>query len=274
MAFKVAGARAQSRGTAGSDVRAVQRTISLLEAVSLSGSGATLRSLALAAELSEPTTLRYVSTLVRTGVVEKDAADGTYRLGLGYLLLWERAVGNLDPRQVAGPYMEMLRDAHGETVSLAAFWDGRLVLIDAREGLHPIKMGARIGEEVPLHSNGVGKAILAHLGAEQRGALLEGQGLTRLTVNTITDPETLDRELVLIRERGYAIDDEESTVGLRCVAVPIFSRQGEPAFAISVSAPASNVSRERLDEIGAGMVPVAKSISARFGYTGSTAPTP
>ena len=139
----------------------MQRTIALLEAVSRSGSGASLRALAGAAELSEPTALRYLATLVQTGVVDRDPADGTYRMGLGLLLLWERALGDLDPRQVAGPYMEALRDAHGETVSLAAYSRGRLFLIDGREGVHAIRMGARIGQEVPLHSNGVGKAILA-----------------------------------------------------------------------------------------------------------------
>src|SRR5690242_6121698 len=119
MAFKMAQAPVQPpvqasvkiRAAGGSDVRAVQRTISLLEALSTSGAGASLGSLALAAGLSQPTTLRYLSTLVGTGVVEKDLPGGTYRLGLGFLLLWERAVGDLDPRQVAGPYMEALRDA-------------------------------------------------------------------------------------------------------------------------------------------------------------------
>jgi len=250
-------------------VRAVQRTISLLEALSGSGAGASLGSLAVAAGLSQPTTLRYLATLVRTGVVEKDPTDGTYRLGLGFLLLWERAVGDLDPRQVAGPYMEALRDAYGETVELAAFWRKRLVLIDAREGLQTIKMGARIGEEVPLHSNGVGKAILAHLGAAERRALLEGHDLAAVTANTIVDLDALERELALVRERGYAIDNEESTVGLRCVAVPIFDRQGRPAFAISVSAPMSNVGRETLDEIGAAMVGLTETVSARFGYSRS-----
>ncbi|HEY7537433.1 MAG TPA: IclR family transcriptional regulator [Gaiellaceae bacterium] len=248
----------------------MQRTIALLEALSGSGRGASLGSLALAAGLSQATTLRYLSTLVATGVVDKDPVDGTYRLGLGFLLLWERAMGDLDPRSVAGPYMEALRDAHGETVVLAAFSRDRLVLIDAREGLHAIKAGARIGQEVPLHSNGVGKAILAHLDAERRRTLLEGYDLTRVTENTIVDPRTLERELTLARERGYAIDDEESRIGLRCVAVPIFDRHGDPTYAISVSAPTANVPREALDEIGREMVALTATLSGRFGYSGST----
>jgi IclR family transcriptional regulator, acetate operon repressor len=269
MAFKVMRAPTEPRSGAGSDVRAVQRTISLLEALSSSGAGAPLASLAVAADLSQATTLRYLATLVRSGVVEKNAADGTYRLGLGFLLLWERAVGDLDPRQVAGPYMEALRDAYGETVVLAAFWRKRLVLIDAREGLNKIKMGARIGEHVPLHSNGVGKAILAHLDAAQRAALLEGHELAPVTANTIVDPALLERDLDRVRRRGYAIDDEESTVGLRCVAVPIFDRRGHPAFALSVSAPTSNVPLEALREIGASMVALTETVSRRFGYSGS-----
>ncbi len=270
MAFKVAGAAAKPRSRAGSEVRAVQRTIALLEALSGSGSGTSLGTLALASGLSQPTTLRYLSTLVGTGVVDRDPVDGSYRLGLGFLLLWERAVGDLDPRQVAGPYMEALRDAHGETVVLGAYSRDRLLLIDAREGLHAIKMGARIGHEVPLHSNGVGKAILAHLDAEKRRTLLEQHGLPAVTKNTIVEPAELERELTLVRERGYAIDDEESTIGLRCVAVPIFDRQGDPTFALAVSAPTANVPREALDEIGREMVTLTDTLSARFGYSGST----
>src|SRR5690242_13278022 len=204
----MARARTQPRARpSGADVRSVQRTISLLEALSRSGNGASLASLAAAAKLSQATTLRYVATLVQSGVVEKEPADGSYRLGLGLLLLWERAVGDLDPRKVAAPYMDALLDAHRETVNLAAFSHGRLVLIESREGLHPIKMGARIGQEDPLHATGVGKAILAHLGVEERRALLEAHGLPRLTEATITDLATLELELERVREQGYAIDD-------------------------------------------------------------------
>jgi IclR family acetate operon transcriptional repressor len=135
-------------------------------------------------------------------------------------------------------------------------------------------MGARIGQEVPLHSNGVGKAILAHLGAAERKALLEGHELAPVTENTIVDLDALERELALVRKRGYAIDDEESTLGLRCVAVPIFDRRGDPAFAISVSAPTSNVGPEALDEIGAAMVGLTDTVSARFGYSGSAVSAP
>jgi IclR family acetate operon transcriptional repressor len=272
MAFKVAGAAAKPRSGTGTEVRAVQRTIALLEALSGSGTGTSLGSLAVAAGLSQATTLRYLSTLVGTGVVDRDPVDGTYRLGLGFLHLWERAVGDLDPRQVAGPFMEALRDAHGETVVLGAYSGDRLVLIDAREGLHAIKMGARIGYEVPLHSNGVGKAILAHLDTEKRRRLLERYDLAPVTKNTIVDPAALERELALVQERGFAIDDEESTIGLRCVAVPIFDRQGDPTFALGVSAPTANVAREALDEIGREMVTLTATLSARFGYSGSTVP--
>ena len=256
-----------------SDVRAVQRTASLLEAMSLSGAGASLSSLAFASGLSQATALRYLLTLVGTGLVEKDA-DGSYRLGLGFLLLWERAVGDLDPRKVAAPAMEQLREEYGETVNLAAFRRGRVILIDAREGHQPIRMGAMIGQEDPVHSAGVGKAILAHLGAAERRALLLERGLPRLTDATITELEALERELTLVRERGYAIDDEESTVGLRCVAIPLFDHHGAPAFGLSVSAPAATVTREAAHEIGVRMVPLTESISRRFGYSGSTPPTP
>ena len=98
--------------------------------------------------------------------------------------------------------------------------------------------------------------------------------LPRLTENTIVDLERLERELAVVRERGYAVDNEESTVGLRCVAVPIFDRHGEPAFAMAVSAPTSNIRRETLDELGVAMVALTGTISGRFGYSGSKAPAP
>ena len=96
-----------------------------------------------------------------------------------------------------------------------------------------------------MHSAGVGKAILAHLGAaERRALLLEARACRGSTDATITELEALERELTLVRERGYAVDDEESTVGLRCVAIPLFDHHGAPAFGLSVSAPAATITRE------------------------------
>jgi DNA-binding IclR family transcriptional regulator len=244
-------------GAAGSTVQAVERTVGLFEA---------LAALARASGLREPTAMRYLATLARTGMAERDATTGRYRLGLRVLVLGERALGDADPRPIVRPYMEQLQRTYGETVNLAAFRDDRIVLIEVLEGIRSIKKGARVGEEDLLHSTALGKAILAQLPRERAIELLESRGLPRQTEHTITSVEAMQRDFEAIERRGYAIDDEESEIGLRCVGVAILTHRGSPAYGLSISAPATSLSREQIPKLGAVLDTIGVKVSRRLGY--------
>jgi DNA-binding IclR family transcriptional regulator len=261
-------------GTTAETVQAVDRTIRLLDALAAtSAHGASLAELARASALREPTAMRYLATLARGGLAERDSTTGRYRLGLRVLVLGERALGDVDPRPIVLPYMEQLRRTYGETVNLAAFREDRIVLIEVLEGINSIRIGAHVGEQDLLHSTALGKATLASLPRERAVALLESCGMSSETRHTITTIEGMQRELDAVARRGYAVDDEEGVDGLRCVAVSIHDRRGHPAYGLSISGPATNFSHEQVAKIGPLLVAVGAKLSRRLGNTDDGKPT-
>jgi IclR family acetate operon transcriptional repressor len=248
-------------------VRAVDRTVQLLRVLAQrDGRPKTLGEVAALAEMPESSALRYLATLAALGVVEHDGArmDGRYRLGLGLFSLAEQAVGSTDVRTLARPVMHALRDRYHETVNLAIFRSRQLVIIDALEGLRSIRQGARVGERDRLRSTALGKAVLAAHSNDEALELLRGEPLDPLTPRTITKDAVMLRELQAIREQGYAIDDEESELGLRCVGVAVPGRSGA-FFALSISGPSNVFSLERAHEAGPELVAAAGELSRGLG---------
>jgi DNA-binding IclR family transcriptional regulator len=247
-------------------VRAVDRTIQLLEVLAESdGRTKTLSEVAHLSGMPESSALRYLATLAGRGVVEHDGigADSRYRLGITLFSLAERAIGNTDVRALALPLMQGLLDRFQETVNLAIFRQRRLVIIESLEGLRSIRQGARVGEQDRLRSTALGKAILATHADNEVLTLLRAEPVERLTARTITGNDAMLDELAVVRERGYAIDDEESEVGLRCVGVAITSRPG-PAYAMSISGPASILTLERAHEAGPALARAGLELRTRL----------
>lgn len=253
-------------------VQAVQRTLRLLQDLGEAGAiGAPLAALARAAGLSEATALRYLRTLVDGEFVEYDDATARYRLGLGVLVLGERALGDVDPRPLVLPYMEQLRDAFGHTINLAAFRNGRIVLIEVLEGSRSIKKGAQVGEEDQLHSTALGKALLSCLPRERALALLADHGMPAITEHTIVTLDAMEGELDRVAARGYATDDEEGEQGLRCIGVAIRDRRGTPSYGLSVSAPVQAVDDHDVEQIGESLIEIARELSRRLGHRAEAA---
>jgi IclR family acetate operon transcriptional repressor len=243
----------------------VDRAVAILNVFDGSGSLA-LVDIARAAGLSETTTLRYVSSLASHELLEREDASGRYRLGLGLFQLGQRALGIDDPRKTALPVMEELLDRFEETVNLAMRHADELVLVEVLESRRSIRKGARVGDRDDWHASSLGKAVLAALPPDEAWALLERLPRPVRTRRTITSTERLLAHLRGVRRRGYAVDDEEHEVGLRCVGAAIRDRRGAPSFAISVSGPTARLGRERLTEIGGAVSLGAADISLRLGY--------
>ena len=131
-------------------------------------------------------------------------------------------------------------------------------------------MSSTVGSRAPAHCTAVGKALLAFQPAEQAKQIIEN-GLRRFTANTITEPERLLEELASVRAKGFAVDDEESEMGLRCVAAPIRDHTGLVSAAISVSAPVQRMTKKNLQTMVPTVVAAADAISRRLGYLPSLA---
>jgi DNA-binding IclR family transcriptional regulator len=213
-----------------------------------------------------PTTaLRILQTLHTWRLVDK-RGDGEYRLGATVLDLGQRALESLDLRDVAGPYMRTLSDATGETIHLAILESQRIIYIDKVDSRHPVRMYSRVGIIAPLHCTGVAKAILAFVPPAQQRRMLEGVELQPYTPHTLTTVDALLADMATSRERGYAIDDEEHELGIRCVAAPILHADGSVACSLSVSVPNSRVNYEKLLGFVGPLLEATRGITRELGH--------
>jgi DNA-binding IclR family transcriptional regulator len=164
---------------------------------------------------------RFLATLRELGYVRKNE-DSRYQLTFKILELGMKFANRFEVRRVARPFMQELSEMFNETVNLG-FWDGEIVVhLDRVESREILRMELGIGTRAPAYCTGLGKAVLAHLPNEERERFLKRIKLVRYTPNTITKRGKLLEELKAVRERGYAIDNEELAVGLRCIAAPVF----------------------------------------------------
>jgi DNA-binding IclR family transcriptional regulator len=260
----------ESKGAGPRGMVGVDRAVAVLEALE-GHPGRSLAEVARATHLSDPTALRYLSSLQRHGLVERDTVMGRYSLGIRLFELGQRAVRERDPRQVALPHLRELHARFGETVDLAMRRGDRLILIEALVATHSLGKGAMVGEQDPWHCTSLGKSLLAALPEDEARGILERTPLERRTARTLTDVDMLMLELERIRERGFAIDDEEGEEGLRCVGAAVYDHLGVPSYAMSVSGPEHRFRTSKMTEIGEAVAAAAAAISAQLGYTGEPA---
>lgn len=248
----------------GDGLIAVDRTVAVIEAV-LGTPDANLAELARSTGLSEPTMLRYLGALRKHRIVVRDEKNGTYRLGVR-MNEWGRAApAEMDPRAVASRPLAVLSGELGETVELTGLEGRRLVVLAANPGMHAVSKITHVGEVELWHSTSVGKAILAQSDPAFIDAVLSEIELPRLTPHTISSLYELRRDLEVTKARGFAVDNEESEVGLRCVGVAFRNRSLQYAFAISVSGPTYRMPRERAEEIAGVIRRCALEIEAGLG---------
>lgn len=245
----------------------LDRMVSILEALQTDGD-ATPAALARATGLSEPTVHRYLSALRHHGLVIRVRGSGTYSLGVKLFELGHSALRNQKPAVVARPHLEALRDLFGETVVFAEHTGNRLLVIAGAEGLHGVAKGAKVGEPDYWHSTSLGKSILAELPGDEARSILEQTELTRFTSRTMTEVGEILDSLRRVSTAGFAIDDEESEIGLRCVGSVVHDVHGAPRFAISLSGPTYRVHLDAVPAIAAATREAAAAIAHDLGWLG------
>jgi IclR family acetate operon transcriptional repressor len=229
-------------------VQSVDRALDLLEALASSEGEVSITSLAHRTSLHVSTVHRLLTTLLRRGYVRQNPDTSRYFTGAKLATLAEGTSRFNELRHRARGILKGLTDQTRETSNLVVLDDLMAVYIDTVPSPHVVRMFTTIGNRVPLHATGAGKALLAWLAADRRDALLDRLELRAHTARTIIEKPSLRRALEEVRERGYAVDDEEFDEGVRCVAVAV-GPVGSPLAAISVSAPASRMTRQRCGEL-------------------------
>lgn len=236
----------------------------VLDAIAAAPGGMTRAELAEKLSLPRTTLYRILATLVARGLLRQDPTRRAYAVGFRLFEIAQGAWSNPDLLSVAAPELRALRDATGETAYLAVLEGREVVSLGKFEGAHEIRSAARLGQRKKLHCTSQGKAILAFLPNAEKQALLRKLVLSALTDHTITDHKRLDSELALTAARGFAIDDEEIALGVRCVGAPILDAAERVHGAISIAGPAWRMTRPRLDQLGPELAAAGRRIGAQL----------
>jgi IclR family acetate operon transcriptional repressor len=244
-------------------IRAVNRVTAILELFEGSRE-LTMSEVAQATGLSESTVFRYLGALTGHGWLVAERSGG-YRLGIRILQLGQSLLRNLDIGRVSRPYMETLLREYGETVNCAIFQSDVVVVIESLESPNAIRRGASVGEKDFLFSSALGKSIMACLPEEEVLRLLADTELKPLTERTITSLDELMVDLKAVQARGYSLDDEESELGLMCVAGAIHDYRDVPKYALSVSGPTDRIRLALERGLGESVSRAAASISRDLG---------
>ena len=241
-------------------LRAVDRVCDILDTLANATGGATLSEVAEAAEMPKSSTFRYLSALEARRYVRRDAATGTFHLGLAFRPQHTRAVDQLN--ELARPALATLRDELQETTNLGVLDGTWVVHTVVAESPHIMRLAARIGERGFVHCTALGKAMCATLLPGQVRSILSAAGMPRFTDATIVEPDAYLAELERVRSLGYGLDDGENQESGRCVAVAIEGLDF-PA-AVSVSAPADRFPPDRTDQVVRQLQKVARSLSRQM----------
>jgi IclR family acetate operon transcriptional repressor len=250
----------------GGSVQAIDRGLAVLSVIA-AADGLTLTDLAQRVGLAPSTAHRILASLQAHRFVQHDEQRGLWLIGVG---AFEVGTAFLRNRRLAGIgriVMHDLMERTGETVNLGIEDNGEVVFISQVESHVALRAFFRAGSRAAVHASGVGKALLAHMSEERVKQILHKRGLAKFTDHTLVAPADLDlyRQLGEVRRRGWATDDEERNLGMRCVAAPIFNEYGEAIAAVSVSGPTVRMTPERAAEFGPQVARAAQEITASIG---------
>ncbi|MBI2939717.1 MAG: IclR family transcriptional regulator [Chloroflexi bacterium] len=249
-------------------VQALDRAIDILEAFRTGDEDLGVAEVAARVDLHRATIHRLLSSLTSRGLVAQDLRTGKYRLGLKLFELGSRVGAALDVKRIATPYLANLVSRGGETAHLVIL-DGRhIVFVDKAETPNPFRMVSVVGGRLPAHCSGAGKALLARLPDDELRALLASRPLEQQTPHSIADPELMFAHLRTVRQQGYAIDDQETQAGLRCVGTVVVDHRGQAVAGLSVSGPIARVTDERIPFFVDLLLTTAEQLSRALGYRG------
>ena len=249
-------------------IQSAERIFEILEYLAEHGV-CSLTEIGTALSLSKSTTHRLLHSLCMMGYVTKDSFSGRYTLTFKILEIAGHVLDRIGVLAVAHRYIDRLMKQVHETVHFVQREGNHIVYVDKVESdASSIRMVSRIGLRMPMYCTGVGKAMLAQMTEREVREIWESTPIEKCTENTITDLDVLLRELAEIRLRGYAIDNEENEIGVRCIAACVQDYTGRADAAFSISAPAARMPDERLREFSDYVLQTRRDISRELGYRG------
>jgi DNA-binding IclR family transcriptional regulator len=215
--------------------------------------------------LDKSTVYRLLSTLVNRSYVYQEAETRRYLPSLKIITHARKIINDIQLRSVARPYLKRLTLATGESSDLAILAGLRVVYIDHEDTVSSLNVQAEIGQIAPPYCTALGKALTVQYSAEEIQNLYKDYVFRRFTSKTITDINELIAHLKVVKERGYAMDEEEYNFGVSQIAAPIFDYSNKVVAALGISGPSIRITSERIEELTRYVVDAAHEISVKIG---------
>ncbi len=250
-------------------IQSIERAANVLELFLTTSPELSVKEISEKLQLSKSTVHGIIKTLEHRGYLQQNPEDLKYKLGIKLFTLGNFVGKHLDIGNIARPIIRDLADELNETVHLVTLQRDEVVYIEKVEGPRALTIYSHIGKRAPVHCTGVGKAILAYLSEIEVDRLLSSASLEAFTEHTMTDVNQIKKHLVSVRETGYAVDDEEIELGLKCIAAPIFNHKGNVIASISCAAPKMRLDEEKQPKVIAGIKRAASEISTSLGNKGN-----
>jgi IclR family transcriptional regulator, KDG regulon repressor len=252
------------------DIQSLARGLDIMILLSESDRSLGITEIAQHFKLDKSTAFRLVSTLAKRGFVVQDSDSRRYHAGFRMLSLARRLLDRLEVRSIASPLLKELQTTTAESSHLAVIADRHVVYIDRQDTGAALSVNTEIGGNAPLHCTAVGKALLVDFGTDPLISLLGSEPFQIFTPRTARNLSELLPHLEQTKQVGYAVDDEESFEGVRCVAAPVRNHLGKVIASVGISGPSIRISQERIPKLGAVVVDIAQKISSRMGYPSKT----
>lgn len=247
-----------------STIQALDRAFDVLDVIA-AHSGLTLSEIATTLDQSPATMHRVLATLEARQVVETDPVRQTWHIGAAAFRLGSAFLRRSSVVERARPLMRALMEETGETSNLGIERNGEVMFLSQVETHESIRAFFPPGTLSPMHASGIGKALLAAMPEDAVSKRLRHLTLERFTDKTILTTAELQADLAQIQRRGWAFDDEEKALGMRCVAAPIRNLHGEPIAGLSISGPVQRLPLDRIEHIGARVRAAAQQLSQDLG---------
>ena len=245
-------------------IQVADRLFGAMELLAENGSAA-VSEVSDALGLNKTTAHRVLTSLVYMGYARQDVESGRYEPSLKIVGLSNKIMNHLDIVQIVRPYLRKLMEMTNETVHFVERDGTDAVYIDKVESnRNGIQMVSRIGSRIPLYCSGVGKAMAAGMEPAEVRDIWEHSEIRAFTPYTITDFGTFKEELVRIRDRGYALDNEKNEDGVRCIAVSLRGYTDRIKYAFSISAPVGRMGNERIRELAGYILEIKRQIEEKI----------
>lgn len=247
-------------------VQSVDRSLGLLELLAQYPNGISIAELSKASDLHKSTVHRLLNTLLYKGFVKQNPHDNTYKLSLKLFELGSSIVNHNSLRDIASPYLKELRNATGEVVHLVIPEAPYIVYIDKFDSKETIRMHSSIGKRSPMYCTSVGRAILSTYSDQKIKSIWDRSPVEKLTSHTITEFEPFLAMINEVRKNGFAEDNEENELQVRCFGAAIKNYKGEAVGAISISTPIIRLDEARIEQFKALIIEYSKIISRELGF--------